>query len=140
MKIQLFLILMLLTCSGCSTIMCGSEKTISIQSTPVAASFEIEDASGRVIAHGVTPNTVTLKRGGGWFKQAGYTIWFERDGYEPVGLPIKQKMEVGWYLGGNAIVGGLIGWIIVDPLTGAMWTIEDVQVYLPPMGRRKSGP
>ena len=25
----------------------------------------------------------------------------------------------------NVIFGGLIGWLIIDPATGAMWTLED---------------
>jgi hypothetical protein len=31
----------------------------------------------------------------------------------------------GWYIG-NILFGGLIGILIVDPLTGAMWKLDDV--------------
>ena len=34
------------------------------------------------------------------------------------------------YLFGNIPLGGLIGWVIVDPITGAMWTLEDLNVDL----------
>ena len=30
----------------------------------------------------------------------------------------------GWYLGGNLLFGGLIGWFIVDPLNGKMYTLS----------------
>ena len=30
----------------------------------------------------------------------------------------------GWYLAGNFIFGGLLGWLIVDPATGAMWNLK----------------
>lgn len=80
MRIRIAISLMIFCCSGCSTIMCGSEKTINIQSTPAGAQFEITTPSGQVIAQGTTPNRVTLKRGGGWFKKANYTIWFEKEG------------------------------------------------------------
>jgi hypothetical protein len=33
----------------------------------------------------------------------------------------------GWYVG-NIVFGGLIGWLIVDPLTGAMWTLNTEHV------------
>jgi hypothetical protein len=37
-------------------------------------------------------------------------------------LKIKSKID-GWYFG-NLIFGGLIGLVIVDPLTGSMWTLS----------------
>jgi len=33
-----------------------------------------------------------------------------------------------WYVAGNFVFGGLIGWLIVDPLTGGMWTISPENV------------
>jgi hypothetical protein len=33
----------------------------------------------------------------------------------------------GWYVG-NIVFGGIIGSLIVDPLTGAMWALESEQV------------
>ena len=34
----------------------------------------------------------------------------------------------GWYIGGNILLGGLIGWLIVDPATGAMWTLDTKEI------------
>lgn len=36
----------------------------------------------------------------------------------------------GWYLAGNILLGGLIGWIIVDPITGGMWTLSPEEISL----------
>ena len=33
------------------------------------------------------------------------------------------------YLVGNFFIGGLIGWLVVDPLTGAMWTLSPDTIY-----------
>lgn len=44
---------------------------------------------------------------------------------------ISGKIDVGWYLVGNIFIGGLIGWLIVDPLTGAMWTLSPDMIYAP---------
>ena len=47
-------------------------------------------------------------------------------------LPAAAQWD-GWYIGGNILVGGLIGWFIVDPLTGAMYTLpKEVNADLRP--------
>lgn len=48
-----------------------------------------------------------------------------------LGLPdggSSKSMEAGWYIAGNLLVGGILGWLIVDPLSGAMWTLSPAQV------------
>jgi hypothetical protein len=47
-------------------------------------------------------------------------------------LPKTGRSVNGWYVG-NVIFGGLVGFLIVDPLTGAMWVLEpkDVKESLP---------
>ena len=119
-----------LICSGCASIMCSPEKTVNITSEPPGAEFEITKPDGRSIVQGITPMNVTLKRGRGWFKAGDYTIRFVKSGYELHEVLIEQKLETGWYVGGNLVLGGLIGWLIVDPLTGAMYNINDVHVTL----------
>jgi hypothetical protein len=53
-------------------------------------------------------------------------------GYDSHTAAIRRGVD-GWYIGGNLVFGGLIGWLIVDPLTGAMWTLQkDVNVTLTP--------
>ncbi len=37
-------------------------------------------------------------------------------------MPVNFKVD-GWYWG-NIVFGGLIGWLIVDPATGAMYKLE----------------
>lgn len=34
----------------------------------------------------------------------------------------------GWYIGGNLLFGGVIGWLIVDPATGAMWKLDTNEI------------
>jgi len=116
--------------SGCASIMCGDEKTIHIISHPAEADFIVTDAHHNVIIKDVTPTNVTLKRGRGWFQAGDYNVTFKKEGYKLVTMPIRQGLETGWYLFGNVAFGGLLGHLIIDPVTGAMWTIEDVNVYL----------
>ena len=84
------------------------------------------------MAQGVTPTNVTLKRGSDWFRAGGYTITLEKTGYKTETQPITQSIEVGWYVFGNIAICSLTGLLIVDPLTGAMWDIDDVNVTLVP--------
>ncbi len=37
---------------------------------------------------------------------------------------LSSNLNAGWYLLGNLFIGGLIGWLIVDPATGAMYTLS----------------
>jgi hypothetical protein len=46
---------------------------------------------------------------------------FQKEGYEPQTATLQKELDA-WYLG-NILLGGLIGMLIVDPLTGAMWKL-----------------
>lgn len=119
--------------SGCASIMCSDHKTINVQSDPPGAQFDILKPNGSVVTQGTTPTNITLKRGRGYFQAGDYTIRFTKDGYEDLTMPVEQGFETGWYFAGNIIVfGGLIGVVIVDPITGAMWDIKDVRATLSP--------
>jgi hypothetical protein len=43
-------------------------------------------------------------------------------GFAPQTIPVNSRAN-GWYIGGNILFGGLIGWLIVDPLNGHMYTL-----------------
>lgn len=110
---------------GCASIIGkGSPQVITINSNPSDVNLRIEDSrTGSTIYVGKTPYTATLNRGAGYFKSARYDVVLEKDGYQTRQFII-QGSPNGWYIGGNLIFGGLIGWLIVDPLTGAMWTLS----------------
>lgn len=115
--------------TGCATIVSKSEYPVTIKSTPKGTTYSIENRNGEEVANGVTPDTVTLKASAGYFKGEKYKITFT--------LPSKGKkasrkkvVELnssvdGWYLGGNLLFGGIPGYLIVDPLTGAMYKLPD---------------
>jgi len=132
--------LSMLIFSGCASIICTSEKTININSHPPGAKFIISNPEKTIIVEGITPANVTLKRGRGYFTAGDYTIKFSKPGYESMDLSIQQGLETGWYFGGNFVFGGLIGVLFVDPLTGAMWNIEDKSVVMIPIPNYKPTP
>lgn len=78
---------------------------------------------GTNIAQGVTPQIISLDSGAGYFKKARYEIRVMRDDVVVNRVPVEVSMD-GWYIG-NVLFGGLIGILIVDPLTGAMYKLPD---------------
>lgn len=109
--------------SGCASIVSDSSYPVSLQSTPVGATFSVTNKSGVVIHNGRTPATVTLKSGAGFFSGATYKIELKKDGHEPKIITVDSQLD-GWYIG-NILLGGIIGMLIVDPATGAMWKLPD---------------
>jgi hypothetical protein len=113
---------------GCATIVGDEDQLIPIGSDPDFASVVIVDESGRQVFSGTTPTSVTLQKSDGsyWGKKS-YTLTVTRPGYASRTIPITARAN-GWYIAGNLVFGGLIGWFIVDPFNGGMYTLTPKQV------------
>ncbi len=121
-------VLLVTALSGCASIMSGSEQRIDFRSDPSDASIKVYDSGGMVVASSQTPSSVLLKKGQGFFQGANYRVAVEKPGYKKVEVLLRSSLNAGWYLFGNFFIGGFIGWLIVDPATGAMWTLSPEQV------------
>ena len=122
-EVFILAIILLLTV-GCASIVSKSNYPVTITSSPEGAIITITDKYGRHIFKGKTPTTITLSSKAGFFSGASYTVKFEKPGYEPQTLVINAELD-GWYIG-NIFFGGLIGFLIVDPATGAMWKLPPI--------------
>ena len=69
------------------------------------------------------PNFTVIKKSDGYFSGESYNLVFEKDGYIPQTKVIESHVN-GWYAFGNFFFGGLIGWLLVDPISGAMYKLE----------------
>lgn len=67
---------------------------------------------------GVAPHTLRLESGYGFFAPAKYDIITD------TGITKIQAEIDPWYFG-NFLFGGIVGLLIVDPATGAMWELPD---------------
>jgi len=105
--------------SSCASIVSRASREVSIQSNPSGLAFAIISADGETVSTGTTPQMVSLSARGGYFKPAKYTVQVKRAG-KVVGTHQVTAGINGWYFG-NILIGGLIGMLIVDPLTGAMY-------------------
>lgn len=131
-----FVLATLLMLSACATIVGDKTQLINFKSSPSEASITITDEKGAEIFKGTTPTNVTLRKSdGSYFGGKTFVVAVEKSGYQTVKVTLDTKMN-GWYAGGNLLFGGLIGWLIVDPFTGAMYTIkpENVDTQLAAQG------
>jgi len=111
---------------GCASIVSKSSYPVSINSNPQGAELVIKNRKGKEIYNGVTPATVKLDASSSYMKGEKYTVSFNAFGYHEQTVNIGSKLD-GWY-GANLFIGGIIGWFIVDPLTGAMFKLDDTPV------------
>lgn len=110
--------------SGCATIVGHPTQMIPVASTPSEATISVVDESGVEMFKGTTPTTMTLPKSTGhyWGKKS-FTVTISKDGYETQSVPITASAN-GWYIAGNLVFGGLIGYFIVDPMNGGMYTLS----------------
>ena len=113
--------------AGCGSIIKGSTHEIAFTSTPTQANISIVDEDGSSVYSGKTPATVSLEKKRGYFSGKTYHVKVEKPGYKPFETTLNTKVSA-WYVAGNIAFGGLIGWLIIDPLTGGMWTISPEEV------------
>jgi len=109
--------------ASCASIVSKSTYPVTVTSNPSGCLVAVKNSEGEVIHQATTPTTLTLKSSAGYFRPASYTFEFTKKGGVKQIVPVNATMN-GWYIG-NIVFGGLIGLVIVDPLTGAMWKLDD---------------
>ena len=112
-----------LTLSNCATVFNRSTQPVQVTSQPAGLSFVVTDGDGTKVTSGVTPGEVRLSTSPGYFRAANYTFTFSKGG-KVLGTRTLNAHVTGWYAG-NILIGGLIGMIVVDPLTGSMYTLPN---------------
>src|SRR5215203_1839811 len=125
-KLHSCLIASALLFGSCATIVSKTSYPVRIDSAPQKANVTVTDRKGREIYNGLTPANITLKSGAGFFQKAIYTITFNKPGFKERSIEVNATLN-GWYFG-NLVFGGLIGMLIVDPATGAMYRLNDVAI------------
>ena len=119
--------------AGCATIMGAETHNMPISSTPSDAMILITEEKGMEVFRGNTPTNVTLKKSDGtYFGKKSYTVTPSKNGYGTQTVPVKGGPS-SWYIMGNAVFGGLLGWLLIDPLNGKMYNLspESINTVLP---------
>jgi hypothetical protein len=113
--------------SSCASIVSRTKWPLAVDSKPEGVHVSITNRSGREVFVGKTPVVTTLKSGSGFFGKESYTVALTYKGTETRKINVECKLN-GWYFG-NLLIGGLIGMLIVDPATGAMYRLESKDIY-----------
>ena len=118
-------VIIIFAMSGCATIIKGSDQSFNIQSNPNQASVTITDQKSNVVVlQQDTPLIINLKKGDGYFKGKTYHVKVSKAGYKDIDFNIESDCKI--FLS-DILIGGIIGYFIIDPLTGAMWVLEPTQ-------------
>lgn len=128
LKLTAFLLFTPILFSSCATIFGKSSYPVSIDTSPSGANVSITDKKGKEVYKGQSPATVILKSGAGYFSKAEYQVKVAAPGFAEQIIPINYKLN-GWYFG-NLLIGGLLGLLIIDPVTGAMWKLDTPPIYV----------
>ena len=124
----LMLVAILAAGTSCATIFSKSTYPISLGSTPSGASVTVVNRAGRVVYTGATPSTVRLKSAAGYMKPEDYSITFQLPGAAPQTYAVLCTLD-GWYFA-NLLLGGLVGMLVVDPASGAMYRFRDKYIHV----------
>jgi hypothetical protein len=112
--------------TGCATIVHSGPRPISVASTPAGAKVSIYDRSNTLVMTNTTPFVAPLNTKFGYFKSQTYRLVFEMPAYQSAEVQLDSSVS-GWYWA-NLVFGGVIGMLIVDPLTGAMYNLEPEKI------------
>ena len=120
------LVIPLTLMSGCASIVHGGPRSVPVASNPPGASVVIFDRDGKEISRQTTPFVASLPMKYRYFSPQRYRLVFEMQGYQKSEVELRPSMS-GWYWG-NLAFGGLLGMLVVDPLTGAMYNLAPNKV------------
>ena len=118
----LALFITLTALNSCASIVSKSNWPVHVACDPAGATVTITNRSGRQVYKGTTPAMLSLRSGAGFFRKESYMVKFEFEGYATQEIPLECKVN-GWYWG-NLVIGGLLGFLVIDPATGAMYKLE----------------
>ena len=116
------LLSMALLLPSCATIFTRASYPFTINTDPNGAMVTISNSGGQIVYQGTTPANTRLKSSRGYMKDEQYTLTFSKKGFEDKMVTIHSRLD-GWYIG-NILLGGLIGMLVVDPLSGAMYRFK----------------
>ena len=114
--------------SGCCTIVDSPYETVTFNSNTEKANIKITNSKNQVVYSGQTPTTLALDKKAGYFSGETYSIHADKKGYVSSEHLLDTRLN-SWYWG-NILFGGLIEALIVAPVSGAMWTFKEKNVFL----------
>lgn len=100
----------------------GANMIVDPKGIPSSITVSAIDTDGHCICEGMTPLVIPQKMPRLDSRTGQYCIVFESQG-DRKGIWLSASIEAGWFLSGDNSCGGFIDMLIIDPLSGAIWTV-----------------
>jgi len=141
--LKAFLVAPLALLGACATLVNGTSQTVTVSTTPPAASCTLDRMGARVGAISATPGSVHLDK-----SKNDLSVTCSKEGFQTASVAHASSFSGATF--GNIIAGGVIG-VIVDAASGANYSYPaDIRIdmaanpmpILPPMASQSglSGP
>ncbi|MBQ3033877.1 MAG: hypothetical protein IJD28_05825 [Deferribacterales bacterium] len=127
-------VLVSLSLISCATIMRDSEQSVRFYPTNVDnVNLKVTDKKGEKVYEGTAPVVLPLLAGDvGYFDAQRYKIEATKEGYQTEIIELNSKISA-WYMA-NLLFGGLIGFLIIDPMSGDMFYLDkEVRIDMKPV-------
>ena len=108
--------------SSCASMFTKTSYPVTINSDPNGAKISIENRKGEIVYSGKTPAIVNLNASSKYMSGERFTVTLTKPGYEEQKIHINSEIESVYW--GNIFFGGLIGMLVIDPLSGAMYKLD----------------
>lgn len=122
-------LLLILSFNSCATIASDWNSALRVDSNVEGAKVEVFDHGGASIYEGVTPCSLLVDHGRAFFLPAEYRVVVSCAGAEPQETTVTTSIDE-WYLANALVPGGIVGSLLVDPWTGAMYELDTQDVRL----------
>jgi hypothetical protein len=107
---------------SCATVLQRGPEPVTITSEPPDARVTITDLrTHQLLVRASTPVIAPLARHAGYMRPARYQVVVEKPGYQPYVLLLHAELEPKYF--GNFVAGGPLGFLVIDPFTGAMYAL-----------------
>lgn len=103
--------------AACATLVNGTSQTVTVSTTPTAASCTLDRMGTRVGAIAATPGSVRLDK-----SKNDLAVTCSKDGFQTA--TVSHASSFGGATFGNIIAGGIIG-VVVDAASGANYSYPD---------------
>jgi hypothetical protein len=106
----------------CATVLQSGPEPVTITSEPPEALVTITNLrTHQRLLRASTPVIAPLARHAGYMRPARYQVVVEKPGYQPYVMLLHAELEHKYF--GNFVAGGPLGFLVIDPLTGAMYAL-----------------
>jgi len=113
---RILAIIILLSLSGCATLITGPNQKVPVSSNPDGATVQVDEKDTYT-----TPAKIRLKR------NRDHTLTFTKEGYRPE--TVKLVHTISGAIAGNAVLFGLAG-LAADNLSGAQFKLIPTSVHV----------